>query len=64
MNTPVQIVLNRGRVGRGLFGFCSSTLNSVGERETFSVSSLFLINDDVFVFQISNFHDTILAVDS
>lgn len=46
-------------------GFCSSTLNSVGERERpFSVNSLFLISGDVFVIQISNFHDTILALDS
>lgn len=52
--------------GVGFFGFfCSSTLNSVGERERpFSVSSLFFISGDVFAFQISNFHDTILAVDS
>lgn len=34
------------------------------EKDLFSVSSLFLISDDVFVFQISNFHDTSLAVDS
>lgn len=36
----------------------------VREKDLFSVSSLFLISSDVFVFQISNFHDTILAVDS
>lgn len=38
-------------VGCRGFGFCSSTLNSVGERERLlSVSSLCLISGDVFVF--------------
>lgn len=38
----------------GFSGFCSSTLNSVGERERpFSVSSLFFFSGDVFV--LSNF---------
>ena len=48
----------------GLFGFCSSTFNSVWRERPFSVNSLFFISCDVFVFQITNFHDTTLVVDS